>query len=432
MKIAVLGTGYVGLVTGTCFAELGNNVVCADIDEAKIKKLGEGISPIYEPGLEDVIKRNRKEGRLHFTTDINYAIKNSDIVFICVGTPQKDNGKSDLSYVEDAAREIGEAMNRYKLVVTKSTVPVGTTYKIKEIIKSHIKNNIEFDIASNPEFLREGEAVTDFMIPDRIIVGVENDKSKKIIESVYHGIARTTRPIFFTDIKSSELIKYASNAMLAMRISFMNEISRLCDAIGADVKQIAHGIGLDSRIGPRFLQAGAGYGGSCFSKDIKSLIVIMKECGINAELLKAVESVNEEQKRAIIGKVEQLIKNTKGRTIAIWGLSFKPKTDDMRDAPSIVIVNELQKRGANIKAFDPEAMHNAKKIFYDVTFCNDMYEAVSNADALAVVTEWNEFRNPDWDKIKKLMKQPNIVDGRNIYEPAEIKALGFNYLGVGR
>ncbi len=432
MKIAILGVGYVGLVTGTCFADLGNSVICADIDSEKIDKLNQGIIPIYEPGLGDLISKNSKEGRLSFTTNTKDTIKNSDIIFICVGTPPKENGETDLKYVEAVSKDIAESLENYKLIVSKSTVPVGTAQKIKNIIKENSKTSIDFDVVSNPEFLREGEAITDFMIPDRIVVGIENERSKNIMKELYQGIARTKRPIIFTDIKSSELIKYGSNSMLALRISFMNELSRLCDNVGADVKQISHGMGMDTRIGPRFLQAGAGYGGSCFGKDVRSLIHMMNSNGIDAKVLTSAHHVNEEQKLIIVEKIKNTVGDLNQKNIAIWGLAFKPKTDDMRDAPSITIIKELQKLGANISAFDPEAQENAKKIFPDIKFCKDIYETVQDADALVVITEWNEFRNIDKIKLKSLMKNPYIIDARNIYHPEEFNNAGFSHVGVGR
>tara|TARA_Y100000310_G_C20675425_1_gene812768 strand:+ start:977 stop:2278 length:1302 start_codon:yes stop_codon:yes gene_type:complete len=432
MKIATLGVGYVGLVTGTCFAELGHNVICSDIDEEKISNLKQGIIPIYEPGLNDLVNRNSKEGRLSFTTDIKNAVKNSDVIFICVGTPPKEDGSTDLAYVESASKLIAEVIDKHKVIITKSTVPVGTTHKVKNWIKENISIDVDFDVVSNPEFLREGEAVMDFMIPDRVVVGIENDRSKKIMEELYHGVVRTKRPIVFTDILSSELIKYGSNSMLALRISFMNELSRLCDKVGADIKQIAHGMGLDSRIGPRFLQAGAGYGGSCFGKDARSLVNVMETHGIEPKIMKAAELVNEEQKERITDKIKTTIGDLNNKTIAIWGLSFKPKTDDMRDAPSITIIENLKKLGAKINAFDPEARENAKKILNDVNICDEPYQAAVGASALVIVTEWNTFRNLDKEKLKTIMTDLNIIDARNIYDPIDFKDSEFNYVGVGR
>ncbi len=432
MKISIVGVGYVGLTVGTCLAELGNDVICVDVDEKKINDLNNGNVPIYEPGLEDMLERNFKEKRISFTTDIKSAIQTSTIIFIAVGTPPGKDHKADLSSVKQVAKDIGTYMNNYKIIVNKSTVPIGTARLVKDIIKQNQKKPIEFDVVSNPEFLREGSAINDFMTPDRIVIGVDNEKAKKIMEDIYKGIARTNKPIMFTDTNSAEIIKYASNAMLATRISFMNELSRLCEKSGGDVKEVAKGIGLDSRIGPRFLQAGVGYGGSCFPKDVKALAQTMNHHAIESKILQAVEEVNEDQKKSLLPKIKKLLPNLNGKTIAIWGLAFKPKTDDMREAPSIVIINQLQKEGANIKAFDPEAEETAKKVLNNIEYVNDPYDAIKDADALIIVTEWNEFRNLDKQKIKQLLKQPNVIDGRNVYEPKEMKELGFNYIGVGR
>lgn len=432
MKIAVIGSGYVGLTVGTCLAELGNDVICVDIDKKKIDDLNKGIVPIYEPGLEDMLERNFKEKRISFTTDIKAAIGVSDVIFIAVGTPLGKDHKADLSFVKQVAKDIGAYMNGYKIIVNKSTVPVGTAQLVRDIIKQNQMKDIEFDVVSNPEFLREGEAINDFMIPDRIVIGVDSEKARKIMEDIYKGIARTNRPIMFTDTKSAEIIKYASNAMLATRISFMNEIARLCERSGGDVKEVAKGMGLDSRIGPRFLQAGVGYGGSCFPKDVKALAQTMNHHEVESKILQAVEQVNEEQKRSLLPKIKKLVPDLNGKTIAIWGLAFKPKTDDMREAPSIVIIEQLQGEGAKIKAFDPEAKETAKKVLKDAEYVNDPYDAIKDADALVIVTEWNEFRNLDKERMKQLLKQPNVIDGRNVYEPNEMKELGFNYISVGR
>ena len=431
MKIAVIGTGYVGLVAGTCLADLGNDVICVDIDEQKIGQLKKGILPIYEPGLGDLLKRNLSEKRIQFTTDGDEAIRKSEIIFIAVATPTGKSYEADLSIVEAVARQIGKNLNGYKVIVIKSTVPVGTTSRVKEIIRT-IGKNKDFDVVSNPEFLREGEAVNDFTFPDRVVIGVENGNARQIMEKLYAGIARTNHPILFTDIRSAEIIKYASNAMLAARISFMNEIANLCEKVGADVKEVAKGIGLDARIGPRFLQAGAGYGGSCFPKDVKALIHTMKGNGVQGKILEAVEAVNEAQKASIVPKLKKLVPDLKGKKIALWGLAFKPKTDDMREAPSITIIHQLQKEGAKINAFDPEATKTAKKIFKDVAYFEDPYETVKDCEALIIVTEWNTFRDLDKEKIRRLLAKPNIVDGRNVYDPKEMKELGFNYIGIGR
>lgn len=434
MKIAVIGTGYVGLVTGVCLAELGNEVICVDIDEEKINSLNNGIMPIYEPGLKDLLDRNVREKRIIFSTDTPEAIKASEVVFSAVGTPPDKDYKADLDAVFSVAEIFAQNLNNYKLFVTKSTVPVGTNEKIKQLIIDRRVDNQDFDVVSNPEFLREGEAVNDFLIPDRIVIGCENDKAKAIMESIYKGIIRTDHPALFTDIKSAEMIKYASNSMLATRISFMNEVSRLCEKTGADVKAVAKGIGLDKRIGPRFLQAGAGYGGSCFPKDVKAFIETAKDHDIDFLILEAVEKVNHEQKKSLLPKIKKLLPDLKDKTIAVWGLAFKPKTDDMREAPSIVLINQLHSEGAKIKAFDPEAQKNAEKIFtgIDITYCKNPYEAVENANCLVIVTEWNEFRTLDLNKIGSLIKEKNIIDGRNVFELYEMEKSGFNYIGVGR
>jgi UDPglucose 6-dehydrogenase len=433
MKITVIGTGYVGSVTGSCLADLGNEVICLDIDKDKIERFKKGEIPIYEPGLSDLIKRNVREGRLIFTTDKKKAIQDSDVIFIAVGTPSADDGSVDLRYIESAAKDIGEHMNRYKVIVDKSTVPVGTADRVKSIIKQSINGKKhEFDLVSNPEFLREGEAIKDFMNPDRIVIGADNSKPKEMMLRIYAGIERTGKPILITDVKSAELIKYASNAMLATRISFMNEVARLCEKTGADIKMISKGMGLDTRIGPRFLQAGVGYGGSCFPKDVRGLISTGNDYGVEFKILKAVDNVNEEQKKWIIPKIIKEMKDVKGKNISIWGLAFKPKTDDMREAPSITIITELQALGAKITAFDPESEANAKKMLKDVKYAKTPYDALEDCDALVIVTEWDEFRNLDKEKMKKLMKNPLIFDGRNLYSRSEMKKLGFRYIGIGR
>jgi UDPglucose 6-dehydrogenase len=432
MKITMIGTGYVGLVTGTCLAGLGNDVICVDIDENKINKLNDGIIPIYEPGLKDLIETNIKEKRISFTTNIQYGIKESDVIFIAVGTPSDDKGNADLSFVCDVAKNIGKYMNKYTVIVDKSTVPVGTSDIVKKIIKENQKIDIEYDLISNPEFLREGEAIKDFMNPDRIVIGYETEKSRKIMEKIYSGIERTGKPIVYTDIKSAELIKYASNAMLATRISFMNMLAPLCEKVNANIKEVSKGLGLDSRIGPRFLQAGVGYGGSCFPKDIKALIKTLEENKCDTDLLNAVENINEIQKKCIIPKIKSVLGNLKGKTIAIWGLAFKPKTDDMREAPSIKIIGELQKLGANIKAFDPIAENNAKKILKNIEYGNNPYNTIKDCDALVIVTEWDEFRQLDLELVKSLLKTPIIIDGRNIYDPKEMETYGFKYISIGR
>jgi len=432
MKITVIGTGYVGLVLGTCLAELGNDVICLDADKDKVDKLNKSIVPFYEPGLEELVKRNKKEGRLNFTTDKVKAIKNSLVIFIAVGTPMGKNHEADLSFVKEVAEDIGQNMEDYTVIVNKSTVPVGTADMVKKIIKENQKTLINFDVVSNPEFLREGSAIKDFQNPDRVVIGSDSEKAKEIMGRIYSAVTRTGRPTLYTDIKSAELIKYASNAMLATRISFINELSHLAEKVGADIKKVSQGMGLDTRIGSRFLQAGVGYGGSCFPKDVQALIQTMKQHNCNAQILEAVEEANQKQKLSLIPKLKKLVPDLKGKTIAIWGLAFKPKTDDIREAPSLVVITELQKLGAKIKVFDPVAEENAKKTLKDVEYATTPYEAVRNANALVIVTEWDEFRELDKEKIKSLLKQPNIIDGRNIWEPKEMKEMGFNYIGVGR
>jgi UDPglucose 6-dehydrogenase len=431
MNITVIGTGYVGLVTGTGFANLGNNVICFDIDQNKVDTLSEGELTIYEPGLEEIFKRNIKTGRLIFTSDPQKAVKESKIILICVGTPCNHMQEADLTSVENVAKQIGKFMNGYKIVVNKSTVPVGTAEFVRNIIKSNQKKKIEFDVVSNPEFLREGAAVKDFENPDRIIIGTDSKKAEKIMVSLYRSVARTGRPIMLTDIKSAEIIKYAGNAMLATRISFMNQLSFLCDKTGANIRDVSKGLGLDGRIGPRFLHAGIGYGGSCFPKDVKALISTLKKHECDSDLFEAVDRINEKQKSVPVEKLKSVMK-IKGATISVWGLSFKPKTDDIRDAPSLNIISELQKLGATIHAYDPIAMENAAKVLKKVIFFENPYDASKNCDALIVATEWDEFRNVDMKEVKSLMKSPLIVDGRNIYDRDELKKLGFTYIGIGQ
>ncbi len=435
MKVAMIGTGYVGLVNGVGLANLGNDVFCLDIDQAKIDLLNKGGIPIYEEGLSDLLVRNIREKRIRFTTDAKLAIENSDIIFVCVGTPSSDDGSVDMKYVYEAAKSIGKYINGYKVIVDKSTVPVGTAEKVRQLIKENQKGrggDYDFDVVSSPEFLREGAALKDFFNPDRIVIGAESDRAKNMMLKLLKPLERTGQPILITDIKSAEMIKYASNSMLATRISFVNELSRLCEKVGADIKVVAKGMGLDNRIGPRFLQAGIGYGGSCFPKDVKGLINTAKENGINLSIITAVDRVNEEQKKLVITYVKRLVPNLKGKKVALWGLAFKPKTDDMREAPSIVLVKDLQREGANVVAFDPEAMENAKKMLKDITYTDNPYDTVRGCDCVVLVTEWSEFGNLDFEKVKSLMKEPNMVDGRNFYDPATIKEAGFNYIAIAR
>ncbi|MBI9085517.1 MAG: UDP-glucose/GDP-mannose dehydrogenase family protein [Desulfobacterales bacterium] len=431
MKLTIVGTGYVGLVSGTGFANLGNDVICLDIDQAKVDRLAGGELTIYEPGLDELFQRNLKGGRLTFTTDAAAAIKASDIIFLCVGTPTNERQEADLTAVRAVAESIGRHMNGYKVVVNKSTVPVGTASMVRDIIRENQGEPIPFDVVSNPEFLREGAAVKDFENPDRVVVGTDCKKAEEAMTSLYRSVTRTDRPIMFTDIKSAEIIKYAANAMLATRISFMNQLSHLCEKTGADIKAVAKGLGLDRRIGSRFLYAGLGYGGSCFPKDVKALIATLKEHGCAADLFEAVHRINAAQRNVVVDKLASVIE-VKGSTVAVWGLSFKPKTDDIREAPAMAIIDRLQQMGARVHAFDPVAMDNARAELEDVAFFEDPYKAIRDCDALIVVTEWDEFRHLDMRAVKALLKAPVVIDGRNIYDPTEMRALGFTYLCIGR
>ena len=442
MKIAVIGTGYVGLVTGTCLAESGNEVICMDIDERKIEMLNSGKTPIYEPGLEELIGHNAAHGRLSFTNDMKEAVRHGDIIFIAVGTPPGEDGSADLKHVLHAAREIGKYMNGYKVVVNKSTVPVGTGDKVREAVGSRTKH--KFDVVSNPEFLKEGAAIEDFMKPDRIVIGAEKQKAVDQMNDLYAPFVRTGKPILIMDIRSAEMTKYASNAMLATKISFINEMANICGSLGADIDSVRKGMGYDKRIGFEFLFPGVGYGGSCFPKDVKALVQTARGQHVDARVLKAVEEVNDNQKKVIFQKIvshfktkagakSRGMKPLAGKAIAVWGLSFKPRTDDMREAPSVVIINSLLRAGATVTAHDPAAMHEAYKIFMDrIVLVEDGYEALKGADAVAVITEWNEFRTPDFKRMKKLMKTPVIFDGRNIYNRDELRKMGFIYYGMGR
>jgi UDPglucose 6-dehydrogenase len=443
MKVSVIGTGYVGLVTGTCLAETGNDVVCMDVDAKKIGMLNSGIVPIYEPGLEELIKRNATHGRLSFTTDMVKAVRSAELIFIAVGTPPGEDGSADLKYVIGAAKDIGKHMNGYKIIINKSTVPVGTGDKVKAAITSRTKH--KFDVVSNPEFLKEGAAVEDFMKPDRVVIGVDSAKAKEIMQDLYAPLIRKGDRILIMDIKSAEMTKYASNAMLATKISFINEMANICAGLGADIDSVRRGMGYDKRIGFEFLFPGVGYGGSCFPKDVKALAQTALDIGVDAQLLRSVEAVNEHQKCLLSDMIVRHFSGTTGpkrvkykkplmgKTIAVWGLSFKPKTDDMREAPSVIIINNLLRAGAVVNAHDPVAMHEARKIFkHRINYMERDYEALRGADALAVVTEWSEFRAPDFKKIKKLMKKPVIFDGRNIYTKEELRKLGFMYYGIGR
>lgn len=429
MKVAVAGAGYVGLVTAACLAEIGNDVVCVDIDEAKIMQLNSNIIPIYEPGLDGIVAKNRKGGKLSFSTDLKAAIRDSEIIFICVGTPPKENGEADLSHVENVARTIAEVMDSYKVIVEKSTVPVETGEKVARSIRAYNIHKVDFDVVSNPEFLREGSAVKDFMHPDRIVVGCESERAKGVMQKLY---APLNAPMLFTDIKSAEIIKHASNSFLATKISFINAIANICELSGADVEKVAEGMGLDKRIGRSFLNAGIGYGGFCFPKDAEAFIKIAEKLGYDFRLLKATQEINSFQKKNFVKKIEKALWIVKNKTIGVLGLAFKPDTDDMRFAPSIDIIGELQREGAAIKAYDPQAAEKAKQIFTNIEYCSNPYDAAKDTDALVILTEWNEFKAIDLNKIKSLMKHPLIIDGRNIYDPQEVRKMGFTYISIGR
>ncbi|MCX5693837.1 MAG: UDP-glucose/GDP-mannose dehydrogenase family protein [Candidatus Omnitrophica bacterium] len=429
MNISVIGSGYVGLVSGACFAELGNHVICADNDLQKISGLKKGIVPIYEPGLQELIVNNLKNNRLKFTANIKEAVRDSEVIFIAAGTPALENGEDDLTGIEDVYRIIAQHMDGYRLIVEKSTVPVDTCSWIKKTISTYIKKKHKFDVVSNPEFLREGSAIHDFNHPDRIVLGLETLRAKQIMTSLYQPF---NCPILITNIKSAELIKHASNAFLATKISFINAISRICDQVGADVKEVALGMGMDNRIGRYFLHAGLGYGGSCFPKDLDAFITIGEKLGYDFQILKAVRNTNQEQKAFVLKKIKDALWIIKGKTIAVLGLAFKPNTDDLRNAPSIDLVNALIREGAKVRVYDPKAMEKAKKLLKNVTFCKDKYQAALGADCLIIATEWNEFKELDFMKIKKKLKRALIIDGRNIYDPRLLMDMGFTYIGVGR
>ena len=437
MNISIIGSGYVGLVTGACFSELGNRVICADNDDKKITGLKKGIIPIYEPGLEELVTNNVKRKRLKFTSSIKEAVGGSEVIFIAVGTPSLDNGEADLTGVENVARNIAinlpcpgrRGMKDYRLVVEKSTVPVETGNWVKNTISTYVKRKVKFDVASNPEFLREGQAINDFMHPDRIVIGVESKRARDILVNLYKPL---NAPLVITDIKSAELIKHASNSFLATKISFINAISRICDKVSADVVEVAKGMGLDKRIGPDFLNAGIGYGGSCFPKDLDAFINISEKLGYSFELLKMVKEINQQQGILFLNKIKDALWIIKDKTIGILGLSFKPNTDDIRNAPSVDIIRALQTEGAKIRAYDPQAIKKAQKILDKVKFCQDPYEVSVGCDCLLIITEWDEFKELDFPKIKKLLKRPLIIDGRNIYEPKRMEKLGFTYISMGR
>lgn len=437
MNIAIVGTGYVGLVSGTCFAEMGVNVTCIDVNEEKIQALLNGNIPIYEPGLDEMVLRNNKEGRLHFTTDITTCLNDVDIVFSAVGTPPDEDGSADLKYVLEVARTVGRNMNKYLVLVTKSTVPVGTAKKIKQAIQDELDKrgvSIPFDVASNPEFLKEGAAIKDFMSPDRVVIGVESEKAKEMMTRLYRPMMLNNFRVIFTDIPSAEMIKYAANSMLATRISFMNDIANLCELVGADVNMVRKGIGADTRIGNKFLYPGCGYGGSCFPKDVKALIKTAEKNGYDMRVLKAVEEVNETQKSILDKKLLEYYQNDlKGKKVAIWGLAFKPETDDMREATALVMIQKLIEAGCKVKVYDPIAINECKRrIGNTVEYATDMYDAVLNADALLLLTEWKQFRMPSWGVVKKTMNQAVLIDGRNIYDEQDMKEIGFDYMCIGK
>jgi UDPglucose 6-dehydrogenase len=435
MHIAVVGTGYVGLVTGTCFAEFGVDVTCVDNDQRKIEMLGRGEIPIYEPGLEDLVRKNSAEGRLHFSTDVEDAVRKSLVVFIAVGTPPRPDGSADLSYVEEVARIIAGCLNGYKVVVTKSTVPIGTGERIRRIIESHRVSDCRFDVASNPEFLREGSAIEDFLRPNRVVIGAESEEAVAILKDLYSPLYLIETPFVITSVPSAEMIKYASNAFLAVKISFINEIAEICERVGADVHHVAKGMGLDQRIGGKFLHPGPGFGGSCFPKDTQALVQIAREHGYDLLTVRAAMEVNRERPGAMLAKVRELLPDVAGRTVGILGLSFKPNTDDMREAPSLPIIRDLASRGACLRVYDPVAMEAAKSYLADLPellWAGDAYDAATGADLLILVTEWNQFRKLDLEKLKSAMKSPRMVDCRNVYDPASMAAVGFRYLAVGR
>ncbi len=436
MNIAIVGTGYVGLVSGTCFAEIGANVMCVDVDANKIERLKNGEIPIYEPGLDDLVLKNVKAGRLKFATSLADVLNEQEIVFSAVGTPPDEDGSADLKYVLQVAKTIGENLNKYIVVVTKSTVPVGTAKKVRETIQNELDKrgvDINFDVASNPEFLKEGNAIKDFMSPDRVVVGIESERAKKMLTKLYKPFLTNNFRVIFMDIPSAEMTKYAANSMLATRISFMNDIANLCERVGADVNMVRAGIGSDTRIGRKFLYAGCGYGGSCFPKDVKALIKTADSNGYSMEVLKAVEKVNEQQKSILFKKLQKAYANDlKGKTITLWGLAFKPETDDMRESTALVMIDLLQMAGCTIRVYDPIAMNECKRRIGDsVIYCKDMYDAVLDADALLLLTEWKEFRLPSWEVIAKAMQRKLVIDGRNIFDPEELKEAGFEYHCVG-
>ena len=432
MHIAVIGTGYVGLVTGACFAEFGVDVTCVDVDTKKIEKLNSGVIPIYEPGLDQIVEKNVKAGRLHFTTDIGSAVRTAQVVFLAVGTPPQEDGSPDMSYYRQAAKDVAEAMNGYKVLVTKSTVPIGTGKWLREFVTTNLKTETNFGVASNPEFLREGAAIDDFMRPDRVVIGSNEPEAIEVMKELYRPLYLIETPIVITSLEAAELIKYAANAFLATKITFINEVANLCDAIGCDVHDVARGMGMDNRIGRKFLHPGPGYGGSCFPKDTRALTTVADQFGVETRIVDAVIEANERQRDAMIPKIESLVGGLKGKKIGVLGLSFKPETDDMRESPAIAIIHTMIERGASVCAFDPVAMEESKHFLNGIEYAADEYDAIRGADALVIITEWNQFRALDMEKVKLLLKAPKIADLRNIYEPADMRELGFDYVGVGR
>ncbi len=432
MHIAVIGTGYVGLVSGACFAEFGVDVTCVDVDVTKIEKLHKGIIPIYEPGLDQLVHKNIKAGRLHFTTDITSAVEGSQVVFLAVGTPPQADGTPDMSFYRQAAKDVAEAMNGYKVLVTKSTVPVGTGKWLREFVQENLKTETEFGVASNPEFLREGAAIDDFMRPDRVVIGSNEERAIEVMKELYRPLYLIETPIVITSLEAAELIKYAANAFLATKITFINEVANLCDAIGCDVHDVARGMGMDNRIGRKFLHPGPGYGGSCFPKDTRALTTVADQFGVETRIVDAVIEANERQRDAMIPKIEKLVGDLSGKKIGMLGLSFKPETDDMRESPAIDIIKSILAKGGSVKAFDPVAMDEARHYVEGIEYAKDEYDAIDAADVLVIVTEWNQFRALDMERVKKLLKAPKIVDLRNVYEPDDMRELGFEYVGVGR
>ena len=433
MHIAVIGTGYVGLVTGACFAEFGVEVTCVDVDETKIEKLKKGIIPIYEPGLDTIVEKNSQAGRLHFTTDIKKAVEEALVVFLAVGTPPREDGSPDMSYYQQAAKDVAEAMNGYKVLVTKSTVPIGTGKWLRKFVSENLRTQTDFGVASNPEFLREGAAIDDFMRPDRVVIGSNEEKAIEIMKELYRPLYLIETPIVITSLEAAELIKYAANAFLATKITFVNEIANLCDAIGCDVHDVARGMGMDNRIGRKFLHPGPGYGGSCFPKDTRALTTVADQFGVETRIVDAVIDANERQRDMMLCKIEKLVGDLKGKKIAVLGLSFKPETDDMRESPAVDIIRMMQSKGASVRAFDPVAMEEARHCLDGgVEFAKDEYGAIDGADALVIVTEWNQFRALDMERVKQLLRAPKIADLRNIYEPNDMREMGFEYIGVGR